>query len=681
MKIATETNHVESHGVVSKIQFGIQASPEAFAMLSSGIYENKIAAPIRELGTNALDAHIAAGCPDKPFKVWLPNDMNPEFRIRDYGTGLSLKQMIGEPEKGITGIYNTYMASNKKHSNDFTGCFGIGSKSPWTYTDGFNVTSYYNGTKYHFACVINENRMPEINYFGESETDEPNGLEVSFAVKQEDISKFVNESKNVYRFFRVKPEIEGHDGWVANTPTYSYKFDGFGMRQNGSGGSVAIMGSVGYRIDPRHFSGAYSQLLNMPLDFSFDMGEVKMTASREGLEYTPQVVSVIKQRCDKAFEQLEKFINDKLSSAKTIWEKMLLFQTIKNDFAAIIEALKLANKLTTIKSVIKLRDHGFVGGETVSFSEYGSSRRTVTEINVSKTTKFIFESVPEPGNFGKCMHHAITNKCSVFFFKSTNAPALNKLVSEIGLPVVNVTTLPKPPKAQRSPVNSEFFDARKIRYTYSYKQAVTERNSYNVKDIGPNDKFLVFTSSEIDSEYYQDTGVIAKGRILKFYSINEVFGSSCSTSTIYLVNKTTATRLKKKFGNKYQDYVVWAKQQVEELVQKKGYYVFANSEKIEKLLKLASIVSREKPNILADLLTFKDDYSKLGGSPSAEINTLMGYFDIKINTNQAMDDSAKALYEKYEDALLQLRHIEGYEYRRRFYLNSLEAMEKVNFFK
>jgi len=96
--------------------FKIKASAKAFSILSSGLYANKIRAIIRELSCNAVDSHVAAGRTDTPFDVHLPNDLEPWFSIRDYGTGLSHEQ--------VSSIYTTYFESTKTESNDYIGALG-----------------------------------------------------------------------------------------------------------------------------------------------------------------------------------------------------------------------------------------------------------------------------------------------------------------------------------------------------------------------------------------------------------------------------------------------------------------------------------------------------------------------------------------------------------------------------
>ena len=135
------SNAPQNEAVMSNVgeigEFRIRNSAKAFSILSSGLYANKVRAVIRELSCNAVDSHVAAGRADTPFDVHLPNALEPHFSIRDYGTGLSHDQ--------VTQIYTTYFESTKTNSNAFIGALGLGSKSPFSYTDNFTVTAIQNG--------------------------------------------------------------------------------------------------------------------------------------------------------------------------------------------------------------------------------------------------------------------------------------------------------------------------------------------------------------------------------------------------------------------------------------------------------------------------------------------------------------------------------------------------------
>ena len=138
MKLHTNVNTVERSGQFEESNFSIEASAKAFFILSDGLYSNKIKAVIRELSTNAYDSHVDAGCPETPFEVHLPTQMEPHFHVRDFGVGLSHEDCMK--------LYTTYFYSNKTDRNDSVGCLGLGSKSPFAYVDSFTVESYYEGT-------------------------------------------------------------------------------------------------------------------------------------------------------------------------------------------------------------------------------------------------------------------------------------------------------------------------------------------------------------------------------------------------------------------------------------------------------------------------------------------------------------------------------------------------------
>jgi len=193
-------------------EFRIRNSAKAFNILSSGLYANKIRAVIRELSCNAVDSHAAAGKKDTPFDVHLPNSLEPWFSIRDYGTGLSHEQ--------VTNIYTTYFESTKTSDNDSDGCMGLGSKTPFNYTDNFNVTSFQNGKKYVYNCFIDDTGSPNIMQITSVNTDEPNGLEIKFGVKISDISMWIEKISRAYEPFRYSPHHQGCQHQISRAQVY-----------------------------------------------------------------------------------------------------------------------------------------------------------------------------------------------------------------------------------------------------------------------------------------------------------------------------------------------------------------------------------------------------------------------------------------------------------------------------
>ena len=67
MKLHTNTNTITKSENFVESNYSIDATAKAFAILSDGLYSNKILAVVRELSTNAYDSHVAAGCPERPL--------------------------------------------------------------------------------------------------------------------------------------------------------------------------------------------------------------------------------------------------------------------------------------------------------------------------------------------------------------------------------------------------------------------------------------------------------------------------------------------------------------------------------------------------------------------------------------------------------------------------------------
>lgn len=123
-------------------EFKITDSIEFYTLLSSNIYSNKKLAVVREILNNAWDAHIASGKMNIPVDITINEE---ELIIRDYGNGINPDDM--------QDIYCTYGSSTKTADASQTGGFGLGSKSPWAYSEHFTVINNYNGIKTVYTAI------------------------------------------------------------------------------------------------------------------------------------------------------------------------------------------------------------------------------------------------------------------------------------------------------------------------------------------------------------------------------------------------------------------------------------------------------------------------------------------------------------------------------------------------
>jgi hypothetical protein len=327
-------------------EFRIRNSAKAFSILSSGLYANKIRAIIRELSCNAVDSHAAAGCKDTPFDVHLPNSLEAHFSIRDYGTGLSHDQ--------VTNIYTTYFESTKTASNEFIGALGLGSKSPFSYTDNITVTAIQNGRKGIYTAFINEAGVPSIAQMMEEDTDEPSGVEVKFAVNDRyDFDKFRQEARIVYKYFGLKPVISGSSDFMFELVDYESRDIIPGVHSHKSArGSVAIMGNIAYPISiPQadNSLGDLRQLLGCGLEMHFGIGELDFQASREGLSYIPETIASIKRKLEALNTALVSVLATEADAIPNLWDRAVFLYKKKDNalWSAAVQKYAAINKLPT----------------------------------------------------------------------------------------------------------------------------------------------------------------------------------------------------------------------------------------------------------------------------------------------------------------------------------------------
>lgn len=363
-------NSPENIAILSNIkevgEFRIKNSSKAFSILSSGLYANKIRAIIRELSCNAIDSQVAAGNGDKQFEVHLPTQLAPYFSVRDFGTGLTHDQVVN--------IYTTYFESTKTGSNDFIGALGLGSKSPFSYTDNFTVTAIKDGIKGIYSAFINDSGVPAIARMADIETDEPNGVEVKFAVENgNDFSKFKQESETVFTYFPIKPNMIGAK---CNIKSVEYDeidiIDGINVfKHQGyyNVDSVAVMGNIAYPIDIPNADanlGMLKKLLDKGLEIRFPIGELEFQASREGLSYTKETINAIKSKLQELQNKLDGILFSEADAIGNLWDRAT-FLVNKGKISIWHGSIKnyvLKNKVTLIDT-----SYHYIDYVTMSFPE------------------------------------------------------------------------------------------------------------------------------------------------------------------------------------------------------------------------------------------------------------------------------------------------------------------------
>jgi hypothetical protein len=334
VKVVQEDRNVVRNSVIKKTACGIQLNAHSFQILSR-LYSDPVLAILRELGTNAAESHARADCLDVQWVVKLPNTLNPTFSVRDYGTGMS--------EDVIHNVYANYMASDKRDTNKEGGYFGLGSKTPFCYTDSFNVVCYENGTCRRYVMARNEQGCPELNEFPPCDTEEPDGVEISFTVKEKDFKKFRDKAEQAYRFFRFPPRVVGNTDFKISKPDYlvkdpNSKFDGVTI----SSQSYVIMGDIGYSLDEFQFSHGTSTrtLLASGAVLEVAMGSLELVPSREGLEYTEHTIKSIETKCEEFLAVLNELVDREFDDCTSFWHASLLYQKLQAKFGSVSQHIQ-----------------------------------------------------------------------------------------------------------------------------------------------------------------------------------------------------------------------------------------------------------------------------------------------------------------------------------------------------
>ena len=393
-----ETQFIEKIGGGNPEQeFKIKASAASFQILSSGLYSNKIRAICRELFCNAYDSHKEAGTADTPFEVTLPTYLEPTFIIKDFGTGLSHDQVMT--------IYTTYFHSTKNESNEYIGQLGLGSKSPFSYTNNFIVESRQNGVMNVYSMFINESGTPAVSLLGSSDTDEGNGLTIKIPVKFGDFVRFRDESEETLIYFNPYPVVTGEH--TRREFNYLIKKDGWAIRNEkltyGTSYTPHIVqGFVRYPIDVHQLiqfnnpdltlSESSKIILNSPIDFFVPIGAVQVAPSREHLSYDKKTIENLIKYVNQVAEDLKNSLQEMISDASSLWEARVIagsFTRYDSIFRKLYENL-INNKIkfsyngTEISpngfSLVDLEDHADMSVSLIKKSrEYNMARYRAIE--------------------------------------------------------------------------------------------------------------------------------------------------------------------------------------------------------------------------------------------------------------------------------------------------------------
>lgn len=359
MEVAQVIDRV-THAIIGGMEaesMGIADDPAFYHMLSSTLYSDEKKAVVRETLCNAWDAHIEAGCTDRPLEISLSADT---LSIKDFGLGI--------PRELIRPIYGVYGSSTKKKNAAVTGGFGLGCKAPFAYVDHFEVVSCHQGEKTIYRMSKSSGEVlgkPSIQPIVSVPTTET-GITVSMMIKYMDRDRFEDLIRKVAMQGGMKVNFNGKN--IEPMPFDKAKHGYLIMpcKNISQNTAIKVFARYGNVIYPIETNNAYSSSYNVILRFlgKFESGThydrnsnpwaivlqvqpntISVTPSRESLSMSAHTIETLTNL-------LNKFDDSILDTVELRQECFTLAkQAIHDENLNPIQLLTLEQKLTNRDAV------------------------------------------------------------------------------------------------------------------------------------------------------------------------------------------------------------------------------------------------------------------------------------------------------------------------------------------
>jgi len=306
------------------------------------LYSDPVGSIVREVTSNCYDAMrekdlklknvIPMTAEDNP-KWFSPNKtvqiefqeenillgIGNAFLFRDFGVGLSKKR--------VEEIYTLFGNSTKRDNNHQIGGFGIGAKSPFSYTDTFYIITNHNGQKFSYM-LYRGNDAFHMDLLKTTNTTELNSTEVIIPINKEesyrDIKNFVGAINSQLAYFQNLEfvNIDEGTGRSARLAEISYEDDNVAISLSGDDTELHLMvGRVKYPLNDKMVDEQINWRSNyIPAAIKFAVGEIDLVPSREAIRYTDRTKEAIKNKilniqtsmkilCEQELEKCDNFIS------------------------------------------------------------------------------------------------------------------------------------------------------------------------------------------------------------------------------------------------------------------------------------------------------------------------------------------------------------------------------------
>jgi len=322
MKLEVHGNVAKSNIKTKSKKFGIADNGVIIDILRNRLYENKVQTSVQEYICNARDAQREVKKPEHDFIVTCPSASNPNFKVRDFGPGVS-------PSR-IENVFILYGASTKRSSNKQTGGFGIGAKSAWSYTDSFLIITFIDGKKRTYVAQIGSDQIGSLDLISTGKTTEKNGTEIQFAINRSDIGEFRDAILRAIQFWPKRPKIVGNEHCNLIELNIDLKHKNLGILNTmlpdyvglECDNNALIIDGIPYPISSTMLEKCealkkLTNILRNNVCLYIKNGVVEISASREKIENNAKNANVLNTLSLEILNKIKTDINKQMSKAKT----------------------------------------------------------------------------------------------------------------------------------------------------------------------------------------------------------------------------------------------------------------------------------------------------------------------------------------------------------------------------
>jgi Histidine kinase-, DNA gyrase B-, and HSP90-like ATPase len=340
MKLNETRPYLEVSGEMEEQFFSIEDQGMIFDILRNKMYSNPILAICREISCNARDAHREVGTPEVPVQIHIPNHLEPYFKIKDFGPGISPDRM--------SNIFIKYTASTKRSDNTQTGGFGLGAKTPFSYSDSFSIVTNHDGIQYNYSCNIDETKVGKLILLSKSTTTEPNSTEIIIPVKPKNYTEFATWTEQACRHWDVKPTISGGQiAWQNVTKILEGNRWAIIQSQDWQKSAKMVIDGIEYPLEldtlRKYADGKLIDAAKGHFVMYFGVGELSLSANRESIYLDEKTQQVIRDRLTLIQGEIKQKVADKIESFDDLYQANAYYV---RDLTQAFNNLEFLGKLT-----------------------------------------------------------------------------------------------------------------------------------------------------------------------------------------------------------------------------------------------------------------------------------------------------------------------------------------------